>query len=203
SETVNLLHIDTNACACGIVVKDLFPEDERALEVASVVCDYDLWKNLDPRAAILGRVLSREENREHVRDCLVNGIFTDEVIEEQYKEIDAEMRAMIARSIRNARIYENKYRIAFTPSYGYASETAYAVRARYGSEIEVIVSRSGRFSIRSVPPISHLIARQFHGGGHPHAAGGSFHFSILDQLSFLLFRRTRHFTRLVEVADSI
>ncbi|MDI6718416.1 MAG: phosphoesterase [Methanomicrobiales archaeon] len=200
---VGVLHVDTELCACGIVARDLLPHDGRALEVAEVVCDYDLWKNRDPRAAILARVLTREENREYVRDCLIRGIFSDERIEQQFHEIDREMQAMIDRSMRDARIYENKYRIAFTPLYGHPSETAYALRERYRSDIEIIVSPSGRFSIRSVPPISHLIARQFRGGGHPHAAGGNFSFNLIDRAIFWLFKRTRHFNRLAKVANSI
>ncbi len=62
-----------------------------AAEVARVVCDYDLWKHADPRSAVLGQVLQRKKNRDHVRDCLVAGIFSDALIEQEYAEIKAEM----------------------------------------------------------------------------------------------------------------
>jgi uncharacterized protein len=202
-DEIDLLHIDTKKCACGIVAADLEPENSIAQEVAKVVCDYDLWVMQDLRGAVLGRVASREENRIHVRDCLVQGIFTDAHIEQQYQEIEQEIRDATQQSIEHSHLYKNKYQIAFTPLYGYPSETAYALRDALGSEIEVIVSSSGKFSIRSVPPISHLIARQFRGGGHPHAAGGNFNFTLLDRLAFWLFKRTRHFNRLVEAAESI
>lgn len=200
---VDILHVDTDVCACGITAKDLRPSDPIAAEVASVVCDYDLWKNEEPRAAVLARVVSQEENRDHVRDCLMKGIFLDPFIEGQYKAIQREMEEDIEKSLKKTRIYENHYRIAIAPQYGHPSETAAAIRNVLNTEIEVLVYPSGRFSIRSVPPISHLIAREFQGGGHAHAAGGSFEFSLLDRLIFLLLRNNRQIRKMVAIAESI
>lgn len=198
----NLLHVDVTTCACGICVRDLQPDNPVAGGVAQVVCDYDLWLNRDPRAAVLGQVLQRKKNREHVRDCLIDGIFSDDFIECEYRDIREEMNAMMEKSLRHAVIRKGKYRIVFAPLYGYPSETAAYIREREGSEIEVIISPGGRFSLRSVPPISHIIAREFQGGGHPHAAGGTFPFSFWDRLAFLLFRRSRYFDHFVSVAES-
>jgi oligoribonuclease NrnB/cAMP/cGMP phosphodiesterase (DHH superfamily) len=200
---VDLLHVDTTVCACGIASRDLRPSDPIAAEVAAVVCDYDLWKNEKPRAAVLARVVSREENRDHVRDCLVRGIFSDSFIEEQYRIIQHEMEEDIEKSMRKTRIYENRYRIAIAPQYGYPSETAAAIRETLNTEIEVLVYPSGRFSIRSVPPISHLIAREFRGGGHAHAAGGSFDFSFWDRIVFLLLHSSRQIRKMIAIASSI
>lgn len=197
-----VLHIDTSLCACGIVAHDVQPLNPIAREVAAVVCDYDLWRNQEPRAGILARVVSREENRPYVRDCLVKGIFSDPFIEEQYQTIQREMEEAIGKSIHRARIYGAKYRIAIAPLYGYPSETAAAIRQALESEIEVLVSSNGRFSIRSVPPISHLIAREFQGGGHAHAAGGMLNFSLWDKIAFFLLHRTLHYPRLVTVAET-
>jgi oligoribonuclease NrnB/cAMP/cGMP phosphodiesterase (DHH superfamily) len=198
----NLLHVDVTICACGICALDLQPENPVAGEVARVVCDYDLWLNRDPRATVLGQVLQRKKNREHVRDCLIDGMFSDDFIEREYRDIRKEMNAMMEKSLRHAVIRKGKYRIVFAPLYGYPSETAAYIREREGSEIEVIISPGGRFSLRSVPPISHVIAREFQGGGHPHAAGGTFPFSFWDRLAFLLFRRSRYFDHFVSVAES-
>ncbi|MDD1683988.1 MAG: phosphoesterase, partial [Methanoregula sp.] len=76
-QVVDLLHIDTSVCGTGIVARDIAPENPVAADVARVVCDYDLWKHADPRSAVLGQVLQRKENRDHVRDCLIQGIFSD------------------------------------------------------------------------------------------------------------------------------
>jgi Predicted phosphohydrolase (DHH superfamily) len=200
----DILHIDVATCATGIVARDLAPGDTVAEEIARVVCDYDLWKHLDPRSKMLGQVVMRKGLRDYVRDNFVRGIILDECIENEYREILQEMERDIRRSIRHATIIQGgRYRIAFAPLYGYPSETAHAIRQEMGSDIEVIVSSNGRISIRSVPPISHLVARQFSGGGHPHAAGGTFTFSLLDRFLFWLIKRNRHYRDLAAVAESI
>lgn len=202
-DRVDLLHIDTTTCACGIVARDLAPEDPVATEVAKVVCDYDLWKNADPRAAVLARILTRNENRTYVRDRLVEGVFTDAYIEDQFRVAQREMEEDIEQSLRHTRVYTNRYRIAIAPLYGHPSETAAAIREETGSDIEVMVYPSGRFSIRSVPPISHRVAREFRGGGHPNAAGGTFEFSLWDRLLFYILKRNSWQLRLVRVAESM
>ncbi len=203
SGIVDILHVDTSICACGICAADLRPGDPRAQEVARVVCDYDLWKNEDPQAAVLGQVLQRKRNRDHVRDCLVNGVFSDPVIEREYREIREDLRNAVRRSIRRRTLRENRYSIIFAPLHAYPSETAAEIRRQFNSDIEVLVSPQGRFSLRSVPPISHLIARQFGGGGHQHAAGGTFEFSFLDRAVFWITGKSRHFEKLVQVAETI
>lgn len=200
----DILHIDVATCATGIVARDLAPGDPVAEEIARVVCDYDLWKHLDPRSKMLGQVVMRKGLRDYVRDNFVRGIILDERIENEYAEILREMEHDIRRSIRHATVIQGgRYRIVFAPLYGYPSETAHAIRQELGSDIEVIVSSNGRISIRSVPPISHLVARQFSGGGHPHAAGGTFTFSLLDRFLFWLIKRNRHYRDLAAVAESI
>ncbi len=201
TQEVTLLRIDTSVCACGIVARDLAPDNPVAEEIARVVCDYDLWKHADPRSAVLGQVLQRKKNREHVRDCLATGVFSDDLIVEEYAEIKAEMEAMMQQSLKHATITGTRYRIAFAPLYGYPSETAHFIRGQKNTDIEVIISKDGKFSLRSVHPISHLIAREFGGGGHPNAAGGSFNFSIVERFTWWLLKRSRHFSEFVRVAE--
>ncbi len=198
---VELLHIDTSVCGTGIVARDIAPENPTANEVARVVCDYDLWKNTDPRSAVLGQVLQRKKNREHVRDCLVTGTFTDELIEREYAGIKSDMDDAMNRSLKHATITGNKYRIAFAPLYGYPSETAHYIRDQEKTDIEVIIGKDGKFSLRSVPPISHLVAREFGGGGHPNAAGGSFNFTVIERFTWWLFKKSRHFAEFVKAAE--
>jgi oligoribonuclease NrnB/cAMP/cGMP phosphodiesterase (DHH superfamily) len=200
---VEILHIDTSTCGAGIVAQDLLPDDPWALEVARVTCDYDLWIHADPRSKMLGQVVMQKGNREYVRDRFVEGILSDPHIEQEYASIMREMEESLSRSMKHATIMGKKYRIAFAPLYQFPSETAHGIRDRLNTDIEVVISRSGRFSIRSVPPISHLIARHFNGGGHPHAAGGDFRFSTIDRLWFLLFKKNAHFADLVGVAESL
>ena len=198
-----LLRIDTSTCGCGICARDLLPGDERAAEIARVVCDYDLWRHEDPRSAVLGVVLQRKKNRDYVRDRLSEGIISDDVIEKEYHDIVGDMEEKMTKSIRRTSILGKKYRIAFSPLYGYPSETAARIRKELGTDLEVLISQDGRFSLRSVPPISHLVAREYGGGGHPNAAGGSFNFSFLDRIRFLLFGSSPRFRDFVEVTEAI
>jgi len=198
---VDLLEIDTSVCATAIVARDLMPGDAQAREIAKVVCDYDLWKHEDPRSKVLGQVCTRKKNREYVRDRLVEGKITDAKIEEEYADISRERDEAIRMSIKHAKVYTGRYTVAFAPLYGYPSETAHAIRDALNTDIEVIVSSNGRFSIRSVPPVSHLIARKFGGGGHPPAAGGNFDFNLPDRIFFFLLKRTKHYRKLVAIAD--
>jgi oligoribonuclease NrnB/cAMP/cGMP phosphodiesterase (DHH superfamily) len=202
TQEVSLLCIDTSVCACGIVARDLAPENSVAAEVAQVVCDYDLWKHADSRSAVLGQVLQRKKNLGHVRDCLVAGRFSDALIEQEYAEIKTEMDAMMRRSLKHATITGMKYRIAFAPLYGYPSETAHFIRNERKTDIEVIISKDGKFSLRSVPPLSHLIAREFGGGGHPNAAGGSFNFTLIERFIWWLFKKSRHFNEFMKIAEA-
>ncbi|WP_321504197.1 phosphoesterase [uncultured Methanoregula sp.] len=199
---ISLLHIDTSVCATGIVARDFAPENPVAGEIARVVCDYDLWKHADPRSAVLGQVLQRKKNRDHVRDCLIRGVFSDGQIDREYREIKAEMDEMMQRSLNHTTILGKKYRIAFAPLYGYPSETAHFIRNEKKTDIEVIIGKDGKFSLRSVPQISHIIAREFGGGGHPNAAGGSFNFTVIERFTWWLFKKSRHFDEFVRVAES-
>ena len=201
--TIDLLHIDTSVCGTMIVARDIAPDNPVAAEVARVVCDYDLWKHADPRSAVLGQVLQKKKNRDYVRDCLIRGVFSDEHIEREYAGIKAEIETMMQRSLKHATFTGTKYRIAFAPMYGYPSETAHFIRDQKKTEIEVIIGKDGKFSIRSIPPISHLIAREFGGGGHPGAAGGSFNFTVIERFTWWLFKMSRHFDELVKVAERL
>jgi oligoribonuclease NrnB/cAMP/cGMP phosphodiesterase (DHH superfamily) len=203
AKAADLLRVDTAVCATGIVARDLQPDNPVAAEVAGVVCDYDLWQNKDPRSAVLGQVLQRKINREHVRNCLIKGIFSDERIEAQYKDIRREMRTMMRKSLYRTTVMGTKYRIAFAPLYGYPSETAHFIRDQLHTEMEVIVGQDGKFSLRSVPPVSHLIARSFGGGGHPNASGGSFNFTVFERFMFWLFKKSRHFEEFVKAAEAL
>lgn len=200
---VDHLTVDTGTCATGITAREFLPDDPHAAEIASVVCDYDLWLHHDPRSKVLGQVVMRKGYRETVRDCLIAGRFEDRGIISEYKRLTAEMDHDIRKSLKHAVIAGKRYRIAFAPLYGYPSETAHAIRDTLKTDIEVIVSSSGRFSIRSVPPVSHLIARKFGGGGHPPAAGGTFPFRLWDRFIFGVFKKSRHYQHLVLVAEEL
>ena len=87
------------------------------------------------------------------------------------------------------------------PSSGYPSETAAEVRKILNTDIELLVFDNGKFSLRSVPEISHLIAREFHGGGHPNASGGNLDYGWKEKLLYKLFRRVSKQKVFLEAAE--
>lgn len=203
SQYTEELTVDTSTCGCGLVARALAPDDPVSVEVARVVCDYDLWTHKDPRSAILGQIGSINKNLRPLRDRLEQGVFSDDWINETYAAIDRERTIAIRKSIRRMKIRDGRFRVAFSPLINYPSETAAAIRDEYKTDIEVIISDNGRFSLRSVPPISHLIAAEFGGGGHPNASGGSFPFTFWDKVSFRLLGSTSHFDRFIAVAEAL
>ncbi len=198
---VKYLKVDTSVCATCIVRNDLLPDDRHSGQIGKIVCDYDLWKHEVPESKILGEVCTKRENLDIVRDCFVSGNLINNEILNIYRGIEEEKNAAIKKSIKHTKIMNGRYKIAFAPLYGYPSETAHAIRDLMGTDIEVIVSESGKFSVRSVPPISHLLAKKFGGGGHPPAAGGTFKFSLGDKLSFMILKKTKHYDKFFAAAE--
>ena len=198
---VKYLRVDTSVCATCIVRNDLLPDDAHSGVIAKTVCDYDLWKHEIPESKVLGEVCTKRENLEAVRECFLSGKVMNDEIREIYRGIEEEKNAAIKKSLKHTKIMQGRYKIAFAPLYGYPSETAHAIRDKMGTDIEVIVAENGKFSVRSVPPISHLIAKKFDGGGHPPAAGGTFKFSLGDKFSYLILKKTKHYEKFFNVAE--
>ena len=198
---VSGLTVDTSRCATGVLAASLKPEAPYAEEVAKVVCDYDLWKHEDKRSGILGIVTSGGANLTLVRDKLFRGIIVDEEIDAVFGKIEREKNACIKKSIRRAAIRQGKYRIAVMPAYGYPSETAAEARKELGTDIELLVFDNGKFSLRSKPDISHLIAKEFHGGGHPNASGGNLDFGVKEKLLFKIFHKVAKQEEFIKAAE--
>lgn len=183
------LTVDTSVCATGVIYRAFAQGNSSAFEVARVVCDYDLWKHEDPRSAVLGMVTSKREYLELVRNKLTEGIIIDDEISQIFADIERDKNACMQKSIRHAKIFRGKYTIAVMPAYGYPSETAAEARKELGCDMELLVFDTGKFSLRSVVPVSHLIAKQFNGGGHPNASGGSFAYGWKEKWMLKLFGR--------------
>ena len=198
---VESLTVDTSRCATGVLCASLKPEHPSAEEVARVVCDYDLWKHEDPRSAVLGMVTSGSSNLKLIRDKLTQGIIMDAEVQEIFERIEREKNRCIKKSLKAAKVYDGKYRIVIMPSSGYPSETAAEVRKILNTDIELLVFDNGKFSLRSVPEISHLIAREFHGGGHPNASGGNLDYGWKEKLLYKLFRRVSKQKAFLEAAE--
>ena len=126
---VTLLHIDTEVCATGIVARDRAGEPG-----GDPGCPGLRLRPLETRRSPLccSRAgAPKKKNREHVRDCLVEGIFSDTLIETEYAEIKAEMDAAMERSLRHTVRPLGRNTGSHLPlSMGYPSETAHFIRGR-------------------------------------------------------------------------
>lgn len=206
SDVRNLIHsltISTNQCACGICAQELLPTNPLAREIAHIVCDYDLWHRTVPLSQRLGIVLQRHKNREYVRDLIMMGVFEDEYIRQEFSSIMKEIDQVKATCEKEMKIYDGNVKIIITRMHGFPSETAAYLRSKFDSDIEIFVSDKGKFSIRSKQPVSHLIAREFHGGGHPGASGGHFQFTWFDVLKLKLCKKNRYYDSIAEKSREI
>ncbi|RBQ23644.1 MAG: hypothetical protein ALMCE001_16420 [Methanocorpusculum sp. MCE] len=200
---VQTLIVDTTKCATGVVASVLAKDNQSARGVAEVVCDYDLWKHQDPRSAKLGIVTSKQENLRLIRDKLTKGIIIDEEVTRIFEKIEHDKNKCMKKSIRAAKIFRGKYTIAVMPAYGYPSETSAEARRQLGTDIELLVFDNGKFSLRSVPEISHLIAKQFGGGGHPNASGGSFNYTWKEKWMLKLFKKVSQKDKFIAAAENL
>jgi oligoribonuclease NrnB/cAMP/cGMP phosphodiesterase (DHH superfamily) len=197
------LVVDTSICTTGMIYRRFAKGNATAAEIVRVVCDYDLWKHEDPRSEVLGIVASKREYLELIRDKLAEGVIIDDEISQIFVNIERDKNACMRRSIRHAKVFRGKYVIAVMPAYGYPSEIAAEARKELGCDIELLVFDTGKFSLRSTAPVSHLIARQFNGGGHPNASGGSFVYGWKEKWMLRVFGWVACTKEFIEVAETM
>jgi oligoribonuclease NrnB/cAMP/cGMP phosphodiesterase (DHH superfamily) len=197
---IDYLRVDRRLCACEIVYADLLEGDEIAKEIAAIGRDRDFWINRDPRSDMLSTTISDDESRAALASKLSQGAFLDADIETMYTLQIGQKNKAISEAIRKSVLIG---KTAVTTSNGYTSDVAAKLREKYHSKTEIILRGNGVFSIRTIAPVSNLIAMVFNGGGHPHAAGGNLAFTRRDQIGFKLLRyRLAKVRKLIEVASS-
>lgn len=196
---IDYLRVDRDYAGCEVVQQDLLPDDEVARRIAEIGRDRDLWINEDPLSEKLSTVIGGVEAKEEVSRKLASGTYWDEELESRYRELREKKEEAVERSLKNARIVEDGFRVGVTESEGYNSESADAIRERYSTDLEVVVSGEGTYSLRSEHGVCTAVAERHGGGGHPDASGGDLGFGLIDRLLFKL-KGTRHpkVERLVE-----
>jgi len=185
ADTVDYLRVDPRLCACEIVYEDLLKDDSVAREIALIGRDRDFWINNDPRSERLSTVINNDDWRAAVAAKLSRGVFVDADIEHQYEVQIKKKERIASNAMRRSKVYGNT---AVTVSNGYSSDIAALLRDKYGSQVEIVLRSNGIFSIRTVAPVANHIAKLFGGGGHPHAAGGNLHFSVVDRVAFCVLK---------------
>jgi len=183
------------------VFKDLLANDPIAQEIAELGRDKDFWINKDPRSEILSTAISDQLSKERIAAKLSQGVFIDREIEDRYETQMKLKKKALNKALRASALFNST---AITVSNGYSSDVAAMLRSRYHSVTELVLRTNGRFSIRTVVPVSNQIAALFDGGGHPHAAGGNLHFTIPEQLAFRLTPyRLKKVRELIETASEL
>jgi oligoribonuclease NrnB/cAMP/cGMP phosphodiesterase (DHH superfamily) len=196
---IDYLRVDRELCACEIVYTDLLDGDLIAKEIAAIGRDRDFWINNDPRSEVLSTAITDDKSREEIALKLSRGTFADAQIEAMYALQIGRKSEAISKAMQKSVLLG---RTAVTTSNGYTSDVAARLRDKYHSTTEIILRRNGVFSVRTVAPVSNLIAMLFNGGGHPHAAGGNLCFTRRDQIGFRLFGyRLAKVQKLIEAAS--
>ncbi|MBS1263655.1 MAG: hypothetical protein MAG715_00840 [Methanonatronarchaeales archaeon] len=191
-EVLDHVRVDRDYAGCEVVQMDLLPDDPVAGRIAEIGRDRDLWLNEDPLSERLSTVIGGREWNDRVSRMMARGEYWDEKLERRYEVLEREKELAVERSVDNARVVERGgFRVGVTRSAGYNSDTAHAVRERFGTDLEIVVSGMGTYSLRSPHGVCTAVAEQHGGGGHPNASGGSLGFTFLDGLLFRL-RGTRH-----------
>jgi oligoribonuclease NrnB/cAMP/cGMP phosphodiesterase (DHH superfamily) len=196
---IDYLCVNPELCACEIVFKDLLENDPIAKEIAELGRDKDFWINKDQRSEVLSTAISDQLSREKIAAKLSQGVFVDPEIERMYAVQITLKKQALSKALRASALFDST---AVTISNRYSSDVAAILRDVYHSSTELVLRTNGRFSIRTVAPVSNQIAALFDGGGHAHAAGGNLHLTAPEQLAFRFtsYRLTK-VRKLIETAS--
>lgn len=191
-EELNYLRVDRDFAGCEVVQQDLLPDDDVAQRIAEIGRDRDLWINEDPLSEKLSTVIRGREWKDRVSSMLADGEYWSDELQERYDELEERKQRKVRKSVKNARVVEkDSFRVGVTKSVGYNSDTAHELRNEYDTDLEVVVSDRGTYSLRSNHGVCTVIAGQHGGGGHPNASGGNLEFTLLDKLLYR-FKGTKH-----------
>lgn len=189
---LNYLRVDQDYAGCEVVQQDLMPDDDVSQRIAEIGRDRDLWINEDPLSEKLSTVIGSHRWKDRVSSMMAEGEYWSDELQERYEELEREKQKKVAESVEKARVEERHgFRIGVTESVGYNSDTAHEIRKRHDTDLEIVVSTRGTYSLRSEHGVCTAVAEQHGGGGHPNASGGNLEFSLLDKLLYR-FKGTRH-----------
>lgn len=203
ADAVNL-NADGTECGTSLVQKDLLPGDEFAQELAEIIRDVDLWIRKDPRSTVLTHARHEWGSEAFVAKMIRDKRFVDKATEDAAKAWEKRFERDAREALRHARVAEGKNRVGVVYGDLPGSDVCDRLREEKGTDVEINLKPSGKFSVRSRPglPICHTLAQRFGGGGHPHAAGGML---AMGPLAWTIYWSSRGDSlaarRLVEAAE--
>ena len=173
------LEVNSDATESGasLMQKALAPRDDFLRRLADTVRDRDLWWNRTPDSETLEFALSEigtEAFTKHYLEADPEGpVVTPFIADAARRERDGQQGAK-SKLLAQARYYgEGPTRVGVV--YGWLPKNTglHDLLEEHGCQVAVNVRPNGKVSLRSRKPaaVCHLIAKQFHGGGHPNASG--------------------------------
>lgn len=176
---VDPLVVNSDATESGASLQQqaLAPDDRFLADLAATIRDRDLWWNKTPDSETLEFALSEMGTKDFVAHYLSRseGPVVDAVIAAAAQRERDGQHAIKSRLLDQARYWgEGPTRVGVV--YGWLPKNTglHDLLEDHGCHIAINVRPNGKVSLRSrkEDAVCHLVARQFHGGGHPNASGG-------------------------------
>lgn len=176
---LDVLEVNADATESGASLQQmaLAPKDDFLRRLAATVRDRDLWWNRTPDSETLEFALSELGTDDFVRHYLDadpgSPIAGPAILAAAQREKDRQGGAK-GKLLSQARYFgdgETKVGVV----YGWLPKNTglHDLLEDHGCQVAINVRPNGKVSLRSRKPaaVCHLIAREFHGGGHPNASG--------------------------------
>jgi uncharacterized protein len=182
SEVLDVLEVNSDASESGASLQQqaVAPKDTFAKRLAEVIRDRDLWWNKTPDSETLEIAMNRMGEERFIRhflghrarDPVVDATIAD-AAEAERERIEQAARVLLSE----VRYFETKSGDRVAVVYGWLPKNVglHRVLEKDGVMVALNVRPNGNMSLRSRrgADVCQLVAREFGGGGHPNASGGT------------------------------
>jgi len=171
------VNADATESGASLQQKALAPDDAFLRALADTVKDRDLWWNRTPDSETLEFALTSMGTWDFISWFLDHDpalpLIGDEIHQAAQAERDEQSGAKSKLLAQASYFGEGPTRVGVV--YGWLPKNTglHDLLEEHGCQVAINVRPNGKVSLRSRKPaaVCHLIARQFHGGGHPNASG--------------------------------
>lgn len=188
-----VINADATESGASLQQQALAPDDAFLATLAATIRDRDLWWNKTPDAETLEFALSDLGTKDFVQHYLQRseGPVVDDVIAAAAQRERDGQHAVKSRLLAQARYWgEGATRVGVV--YGWLPKNTglHDLLEEHGCHVAINVRPNGKVSLRSRKPatVCHIVARQFHGGGHPNASGADLRLKGIAFWSYVLRR---------------
>ncbi|MHB1262050.1 MAG: hypothetical protein ACYC2H_10085 [Thermoplasmatota archaeon] len=176
---LEVLEVNADATESGASLQQmaLAPKDDFLRRLAATVRDRDLWWNKTTDSETLEFALSElgtEDFARHYLDSDPGSAIADATIQAAAQREKDRQGGAKGKLLSQARYWgdgETKVGVV----YGWLPKNTglHDLLEDHGCQVAINVRPNGKVSLRSRKPaaVCHLIAKEFHGGGHPNASG--------------------------------